>query len=850
MPTYKTLYKGSWVNIETDILNANNQKQIDVYIYDTESGIGSVETTINLDMAGEPTVIESVNNSEDKFEVFRPKKADIKIHSSGSIRIETFADGGDNRWYVEIYYDSAIKFKGWLSISDLSEEFMPEPNEILLVATDGYNFLESEELVDFDDTTPENDNQIIFYLSRALAKTGLQLDIWCVFNIREAGAAHINSTNITQLSSFIAASDTITTGTTSFFYIGQIVQVTGTASNNITFTVLGVTQSIVTFIASNTALADESNVNATFTDVSSGAIGHFFKHEWLNTTTFEKDVNTLQDCKTVVDAILKKEAYITQYNGVHLIVRVDELQTSDLIVFKFDYTGAFLSRSDEVITKSVGVDQLVTWMNDSQVKSMERPVKIDELVFNYNYPQEIPCNVDFSEGDFIADMADETIDGQTYNVKKYEADCWIMGRFRPDDAGLVGVSGVDAYIKKYFQNGYEKQRFVVLGFSTETNPFTYLRSKPIYLQKSDKGQFDYDFKFSVNTVGNLVSTAGMLFLGDSGQTYVLNASFPLWFILPGTSFFATKTFTYNTTEDKDVFQSMSFPIAPVPEDGKLFIFLVAGYNNSGTGNPDAYFNNLHLTIFPFVNGSYQVYAGQVFSVTQPTEPEKYKQVLSDEVFMSDAPRRAMKGAILKIVSFNPLYTGDISFSTTSTFVTQFSTGNLTGLFPIGAKITTSGTNNDYYTIEDVVYHTIGDYTEVTIKENNLTLLLETVTIYELVMGLANSFYNAAVFPDGVPDSTYLHPYGHLQILDLWNQNNRVMAKFEGEIDHLDNTTDIPDMAHRYLLTDSNLSTNGKVFMPLHMRNNLHDVESNIFLHEVFDENIPKEYPTPDFKYIT
>lgn len=691
--SYSTVYKGSFVNIETDISNANNQKQVDIYIFDTESGVtDSPNMVIDLEMTGEPLRFINVNNGEDKFEVIRSRRTEIKVYSSDVIDIETFALGGPYRWYVEIYYDFEIKFKGWLSLADLSQDFQPNPVEITLIATDGLNFLDAEELRDFDDEIPQNEHDIMSYIMWSLGKTNLTLDIWCVFNIREQFATPL--------------------------------------------------------------ISDDSGD------------GHFFKWAYLDAKTFEQSLSKYDSCKLVLEKILKKQAYITQHNGHWLIVRVDELvSTLPFYCFKFDSGGVFIEQAQIDLDKSIGEDQLLSWMNDDAVKSLAQPVKSDKLVFNYQYPSEIPCNRDFSRGT----GADPT--GVASETIEYTLDCWDFLREGTTPAGLDSApfAGSTGVLRKLFEFGYEKERYIAI---TTAGGFRhYFKSSPIYLKEGDKLELGYDFRLSTSETITNISTAHVRLVGTDGFVYDWDYD-----EATGISFWNQKT-TSATIFDNEFrtdwsgantldWHQLTATSQPLPVDGTVYIRLM-----NGNAVYELQFSNLTLNIISFINGSYQKYTGQYFKITQPTSPEKYKEEIEDEVFMSDGPRRMIKGVLLKADG------------------ADFVTGAI--------------------------------------------------------------YYTANVFPNAdYPDSTYLHPYGYIQVYDLWNQNSRVMRKFEGNVDHLGATADILDIPAKITLTDANLSTNGKTFMALHMDQDVHSVETSIFLHEVFDENIPKEYPASEFKYIT
>lgn len=125
--------------------------------------------------------------------------------------------------------------------------------------------------------------------------------------------------------------------------------------------------------------------------------------------------------------------------------------------------------------------------------------------------------------------------------------------------------------------------------------------------------------------------------------------------------------------------------------------------------------------------------------------------------------------------------------------------------------------------------------------------------------LAGRFYNAAVFPDVLPNETFLHPYGHLQVFDVFNQFNRVMRVFRSQlkglsVDAVDgfDRDDTPGLIHRYRNIDPGV--NGGSNRQYHLLGYSQDHDtckwSGVF-REVNDITIPKVYDEAlrEFRYL-
>lgn len=764
MPVYDLLYKGSYLNIDADSSNNGNQKQIDIYIYDKDSGLhDSPGHIIPLELTDNPVRLISVSNDENKFNVINSLRAEIRIFSSDVIDIETFAEGGDFRYYVEIYYDSLPKFYGHLSISDLKQEFQPNPNEILLIASDGLGFLQNIPLTDFDGANPLYENRIIDYLCWALSKTQLQLEMLVAFNLREKFATVLNS--------------------------------------------------------------DDSGDT------------HFFKWLWLDAGTFEDDINTCINCYDVLSKIFGETANICQRDGKWHIRIVDELESSrNDYIFYFDYQGNFIIKNQLNFDKDIGIGYLLGWMNDDCEKSIDSAYKSVEENYEFNTQKELLQNFDLSRGTALTDT---TIDPEG----------WVFENgYSP--LSSPAPSAAPHYIQRVIVDGQEKERYLVVGVSASPNFLVWRNMRKVNMHAGDKFTFSVDWRLDSNPGGSghyNFATAIFKLYGDDGSIWTLHAvsgynssdPFSYWVPHPNEALFHEGQLDQ---DDLSQWQTSSVTSPPLPVTGRVEFYLE---HNFSTNVRAKHFASISLDYIPFLAGTYAKYKGQRYSISQELNTILKRQ---QQAYIATSVKKLFQGALLKVGTGRDLYTGTVGFSGNQiTF--PFSSGYQNYLFTIGKKITTTGTNTGYYTISDIQYLTISDQTILTVKET-LTTVSESCTIKELTFDLAQLFYAANIFPDGVLDDTYYHPYGWIQILSIWNQFNRTMRKLEGSIDKLDANADLPGMFNRYFLRDGNISTNNKMFMPLHIDQDLYLAETSIFLQEVFDSTIPKQYPDPDFKYYT
>lgn len=744
--------------------------------------------TIPLEMAETPLTISVIDNTEDKFTPVKSKQAEIQLHSSDAIGIETFADGGDNRFYVEISTQAeGVIFRGWLSTSDLRQDFLPDPNVLVLTATDGLGFLEDEDLLNFENVAPQDKHQIIDFLVWALAKTGLMLDLKICMNIRETTAVPLVSD------------------------------------------------------------ADGS--------------GHLYKFIYLDSKTFEKEVGSCEDCLTILEKILGENSFLTQYRGKWVIVRPDEMETGHEYYFtRFDYLGAWVENTNETFIKNIGVTLPLAWANDDAEVSLDRPYKQIIERFNFRYPEEVICNIDYSRGEFIEDLPDEVNpDGVTEQVKKYSLECWSsLSRSVDlpawDNFGQAQLPGADVYVKRFYFDDAETHREMVIKAAPGAGPpFSYAQSTPIQVTAGDKISLQVSLFFS-NIGGNTGYNNSPVLVGlfaDDGSIYwwqqfnvLIPDLIPIWNLLPP----ANTIFPwYLGAAIENPPLDMAFTSPPVPASGRVYIFL----SNEQGEEVQAHFGQPDVQIIPFINGAYTRFTAQTNAVSQSNQ--KIKAVREKEVYITDAPRVAMKGALLKPGSGFEIYSGDASFGNAGQFEVA---GNLVGLFPLGIMISITGSvsNNITGRIIDTNFSIIGGITQVVTDAVTVTEGTVAIVVKEATYQLAGPYYNAALLPAG-PGPADAMPFGKLQSFDIWNQFNRVMRTFEGSIDRTDSATQLPDLLHKYIMQDIDANTtNGgtqyRIFMLLHYEMNVFLCEWAAFFHEVFNTAVAKSYETAEFKFIT
>jgi hypothetical protein len=192
---YGLVYRGTYSNTEQGDLEMNTAliEAVTIYIKDGQSLAAGVETQyVDIQMAGDPLHLTTIDNSEAKFTPIRATQATMQFLSTNQINADTFVEGADDRWFVEIIIREQVIFSGYLMTDEISEDFNTVyDNAVTLVATDHIGLLKDVPLVDFTGKvpryTPESGGyyKVIEYIAWALNGTGLQLDIHLADNLFE-----------------------------------------------------------------------------------------------------------------------------------------------------------------------------------------------------------------------------------------------------------------------------------------------------------------------------------------------------------------------------------------------------------------------------------------------------------------------------------------------------------------------------------------------------------------------------------------------------------------------------------------------------------------------------------------
>lgn len=599
-----------------------------------------------LTPAAHPLDIYVVNNSPEKYQAIKAKQAVMRFISTALVNLNTFriGDKWDSRFYVEIFRNNRAVLKGYPILEDLAEPFLDKRNEVSITITDRLGTLRERELTDLNGTLPTGEKRLAAIVAMCLRKTGMNLPINVVSNLREENSYK------TKLVDFVAGLNEIQVvydNADGFFVAGHTYKLSGSAANDGNYTAITVTNplSFLTVLTVAGPLTGEVNATCVIEDVTNS--GNWFDKIYQNIKTYEgSEVGTRINAYEVLEQLLGYHGFVTQEKGEWWIINLDERDVQPFYVTRYDSGGDFVEdKAAEVFEKTFGRSETLKFIDRATSVRLTRPKQFIKLSYDYEYFKELFCNQNFERGALQTTVS--------ASEKRYAVECWTLKRGIGPSATTPNCS---TYIRRLFNDGYESERYLVITSpSSNAAPINYLESEPIDITQKDKFEFSVDYKWSGNpgTSGIIsISIATIRLEGDDGTHWTLDDD-GKWYQsnTDWTTFFKTLLAQWEVSDvDETEFRTLSVNANATPVTGMLYIMLYAmNQLGSAVDDYDVHYNNLSFTYRPFINGSYQQFSGQYNKVTVKTSADKYFSNVDKRIYLSDSPRKTFKGALLRKV---------------------------------------------------------------------------------------------------------------------------------------------------------------------------------------------------------
>ena len=374
---------------------------------------------------------------------------------------------------------------------------------------------------------------------------------------------------------------------------------------------------------------------------------------WILPNTYEKEVNVYEDCFTVIQKLLGENLRLSYGklgagDSAFIVQRVHELKRDTVSYTRFNPSGVAISGVIDDASHIVNIghadDHPVYFIGRATRVSNRRPAKKVELKYLFDVQKDLPRNKDFTRGTLNIPMS-----GLNYTA--YDPADWEFKRWKPFAVAPDAASLANAYIKKVFEDGYEKERYLVITKALVANPVHWLRCKKhIYVHEKDRINVSVDYRFNGQFNDRLFTflLAGELRANDGTFYYLYydpnNIEHTGW--LPyqaGTTNILGVNVTISQDSDtKTDWRKITVEDkAGVPKAGVVYLYL-GGEDAAGAAN-QTHFSNLQLEYIPYVNGSYKKYLGERVTDSQTG---RYSNPQDNEVHVSVSQKILFKGALL------------------------------------------------------------------------------------------------------------------------------------------------------------------------------------------------------------
>lgn len=413
------------------------------------------------------------------------------------------------------------------------------------------------------------------------------------------------------------------------------------------------------------------------------------------TTTTDPSVNVkaseADDCYTALEKIIRcLRCRLFQQDGVWNVVNIFsymnpngysyyEVAAGTLTagVYSFSTVATALGVKYDV---PIGGDQIIHPVNDNLMRYLKLATKWIKLTYNYDQSLNKICNQGLNQGLRNATY-DGTIDStiEDPNIKPIATlithgfDLFCFDHLDSTNTVINNdnawpypsiAPAKRAYVRSVLDPlGYEIDRYAVIEKST--HPLTFIRSSKLFIDSSDIIQISFNWRTKNNihnASGTTYDVCAVYLYGDDGTYWALSsfadgaASIPIankWWQCDSnftkldvpnfTAYCSTpEMLDSNAWASVQVNQNPAQPMAKAPVSGKVEILFVC-YQDRVDINNEYWIKNIDIKILPYLQGSYAELKGDYnFS----TSANDIKQTQSEEVEISDSPKRYFKGALV------------------------------------------------------------------------------------------------------------------------------------------------------------------------------------------------------------
>jgi hypothetical protein len=359
-----------------------------------------------------------------------------------------------------------------------------------------------------------------------------------------------------------------------------------------------------------------------------------FNQAQIDYRTFQESPTDLNNSFEALKRLFKDHFKVFYYNGQWVVYRIPEYQyLANLQRWYTVYDSNGIAQYGQQDTDdyfTVGKNELIYPVSQTQFISVDFANKSAKTLFNYTVWPEIPKNNKFERGTYQAGLSTPT-------KKYYSIEDWD---YKQETAALpqnTGPTTGNAYrVSTYDAFGVEQERY--LECSIGLNPEVLL-AESFILNKGDIISFSITARTDNNLAGPITipfATIHLIPLDGTPTRYNLDNNGD-W----GANNTTNLNVTYDATQDTRDWHTISVESKPLPEDGVLQIM----FRRLNTYGTNTYYKDFQFTYTPyFINGYLPIKA----DYWRKEQTANLPDVRSEEVYLSDTVRYVIKGALLQV----------------------------------------------------------------------------------------------------------------------------------------------------------------------------------------------------------
>jgi hypothetical protein len=391
--------------------------------------------------------------------------------------------------------------------------------------------------------------------------------------------------------------------------------------------------------------------NATHNDRADSGSPDMLTQTKLHHRSLLKDVNSFYDCYETIERLLKGWCIIYQYEGEYCIVSRDCILSYGNTVWftEYDYAGNFIGATQDVYGDiGIGKQKFIQPIELNQYASYDAPFKSVKTVFNYEIPEDLVNNQKLQQlGAFISPLS-----GSGYAA--YQKVGWTAKTGNPTSkADYTGSKNtyirneVDTYgteTDRYYRIEYDNAVTSNLGLYIEND------NTDFFVDENDLIAFEFQVRINTIVGGGIHVNARfvqVLILKDgttgssSTDWYSLGAD-GVWHNDITHFAYARDEFIAGLPTYPNEFVTWSISDTAIPASGSLYINY-GGYDlDSSPSQTVIDHRPAKISYTPYLRGARFAVKGDYWKTEQNT---KLNDSLEEEIYISDAPKRILKGAM-------------------------------------------------------------------------------------------------------------------------------------------------------------------------------------------------------------